>query len=287
MSDNVGRATIDQDRADLNQLGYAQELRRKMGWFSNFAISFSIISILAGGLTSFWLGMVDGRSDRSSPSAGSSSGSSHLLVGMSMGEICSAYPTAGGLYYWSAKLARKNAAQVVVVHRVLQPARPDRRHRFSVDYALVGLHRLLHPDVRRRASSSRPGSIYVIFLLVLDRPRPAQHVRRAAGQDPRRHQRVVARRRRGRSSSSSCSSLPTTRAGIGGAFDQAPPGSPAGPVASSSRSTSSRSACCSPSTRSPVSTRRPTSVKRPSVPAPKHRRRSCERSTCRRSPRSC
>jgi len=31
-----------------------------------------------------------------------------LLVGMAMGEICSAYPTAGGLYYWSAKLARKN-----------------------------------------------------------------------------------------------------------------------------------------------------------------------------------
>ena len=97
-------------RADLNQLGYAEELRRKMGWFSNFAISFSIISILAGGLTSFWLGMVAG-----GPIVITLGwiivGFFALLVGMSMGEICSAYPTAGGLYYWSAKLARKNPAK--------------------------------------------------------------------------------------------------------------------------------------------------------------------------------
>ena len=78
-----------------------------------------------------------------------------LLVGMAMGEICSAYPTAGGLYYWSAKLARKNGAAVGVVHRMVQPARPDRRDRQSVDYALVDLHRLLHPHVRRRLQAHR------------------------------------------------------------------------------------------------------------------------------------
>ena len=81
-----------------------------MGWFSNFAISFSIISILAGGLTSFWLGMVAG-----GPVVITLGwiivGFFALLVGMSMGEICSAYPTAGGLYYWSAKLARRNPAK--------------------------------------------------------------------------------------------------------------------------------------------------------------------------------
>ena len=50
--------TVDEDRDHLHSMGYAQELHRGMSTFSNFAISFSIISILAGGMTSFWLGMV-------------------------------------------------------------------------------------------------------------------------------------------------------------------------------------------------------------------------------------
>ena len=51
---------VDDDRAALNRLGYAQELKRGMGGFSNFAISFSIISILAGGFTSYWIGATFG-----------------------------------------------------------------------------------------------------------------------------------------------------------------------------------------------------------------------------------
>jgi amino acid transporter len=102
--------TIDEDRAVLHGLGYAQELDRGMSWFSNFAISFSIISILAGGMTSYWLGMVAG-----GPMVITVGwlivGFFSLLVGMAMGEICSAYPTAGGLYYWSAKLARRHPAR--------------------------------------------------------------------------------------------------------------------------------------------------------------------------------
>jgi len=98
---------VDHDRQQLHDMGYAQELKRGMGWFSNFAISFSIISILAGGLTSYWLGIVTG-----GPLVITLGwiivGFFALLVGMSMGEICSTYPTAGGLYYWSAKLARKD-----------------------------------------------------------------------------------------------------------------------------------------------------------------------------------
>jgi amino acid transporter len=101
---------IDEDRAHLHSLGYAQELKRGMGWFSNFAISFSIISILAGGMTSFWLGMVTS-GPRVITVGWIVVGFFALLVGMAMGEICSAYPTAGGLYYWSAKLARKNPAK--------------------------------------------------------------------------------------------------------------------------------------------------------------------------------
>jgi len=102
--------TVDDDRDHLHTLGYAQELHRGMSTFSNFAISFSIISILAGGMTSFWLGMVTG-GPRVITIGWIVVGFFALLVGMAMGEICSAYPTAGGLYYWSAKLARKNPAR--------------------------------------------------------------------------------------------------------------------------------------------------------------------------------
>jgi amino acid transporter len=95
---------VDADRDDLHELGYAQELTRGLGWFSNFAISFSIISILAGGMTTYWLGMVTG-GPRVITLGWIIVGFFALLVGMAMGEICSAYPTAGGLYFWSAKLA--------------------------------------------------------------------------------------------------------------------------------------------------------------------------------------
>ena len=102
--------TVDADRDQLNALGYAQELHRGMGTFSNFAISFSIISILAGGFTSYWIGLSYG-----GPLVITVGwivvGIFALFVGMAMGEICSAYPTAGGLYFWSAKLATKNAAR--------------------------------------------------------------------------------------------------------------------------------------------------------------------------------
>ena len=42
---------IDEDTERLHEMGYAQELDRKMSGFSNFAISFTIISILSGCLT--------------------------------------------------------------------------------------------------------------------------------------------------------------------------------------------------------------------------------------------
>lgn len=107
---SAGPATTvaEQDRQRLHELGYAQELKRGMGWFSNFAVSFTIISILTGGITTFYLPLLAG-----GPQAVVFSwiivGFFTLLVGLSMAEICSAYPTAGGLYYWSAKLANRNA----------------------------------------------------------------------------------------------------------------------------------------------------------------------------------
>jgi amino acid transporter len=109
VSDSATTTTTgDADSDRLHELGYAQELRRGMGWFSNFAVSFTIISILTGGITTFYLPLLAG-----GPKAVTFSwiivGFFTLLVGLSMAEICSAYPTAGGLYYWSAKLAKRNS----------------------------------------------------------------------------------------------------------------------------------------------------------------------------------
>src|SRR5918911_34045 len=91
------------DERLLHRLGYAQELYRSMGGFANFAISFTIISILAGCLTSYYIAFNNG-----GPVAITWGwllvGSFCILVSMAMGEIASAYPTAGGLYYWSSRL---------------------------------------------------------------------------------------------------------------------------------------------------------------------------------------
>ena len=98
---------IRADVRDLHQLGYAQELFRTMGGFSNFAISFSIISILTGAVILYDYGLAW-------------AGTAAVLIGWplvtvfvvaiaaSMAEVASAYPTAGGLYYWASKMKNKD-----------------------------------------------------------------------------------------------------------------------------------------------------------------------------------
>jgi amino acid permease (GABA permease) len=87
----------------LHELGYAQELLRKMGGFSNFAVSFTIISILSGCLTLYGFGMGTG-GPIDMTIGWPLVGVMVIFVGLAMAEICSSYPTAGGLYYWAAKL---------------------------------------------------------------------------------------------------------------------------------------------------------------------------------------
>jgi amino acid permease (GABA permease) len=100
---------ISADQQRLHELGYAQELRRHMSGFTNFAVSFTIISILSGCLTLYGYGMATG-----GPVLITWGwlfvGVMTLFVGLAMAEVCSSYPTAGGLYYWSAKLAPRNPA---------------------------------------------------------------------------------------------------------------------------------------------------------------------------------
>ena len=92
-----------EDEQILHRLGYAQELFRGMGGFQNFAISFTIISILAGCLTSYYIAFGKG-----GPIAVTWGwllvGLMSTIVALAMAEIASAYPTAGGLYYWASKL---------------------------------------------------------------------------------------------------------------------------------------------------------------------------------------
>jgi amino acid transporter len=97
------RGTHLDDEGLLHRLGYAQELFRSMGGFQNFAISFTIISILAGCLTSYYIAFQWG-----GPVAVTWGwllvGGFCIIVSLAMGEVASTYPTAGGLYYWASKL---------------------------------------------------------------------------------------------------------------------------------------------------------------------------------------
>jgi amino acid transporter len=95
--------TLSADEQRLAELGYKQELKRGWSSFSNFAISFSIISVLAGCFTTYGQALKNG-----GPIAISIAwpliSVLILCVAFSMSELASAYPTAGGIYYWSSKL---------------------------------------------------------------------------------------------------------------------------------------------------------------------------------------
>jgi amino acid transporter len=98
----------NEDEALLAKLGYKQELSRSWSAFSNFAISFSIISILAGCFTTFGQGFNNG-----GPIAISWGwpivAAFILLIGFTLSELVSAYPTSGGIYWWAAKMGGPRA----------------------------------------------------------------------------------------------------------------------------------------------------------------------------------
>jgi amino acid transporter len=91
------------DEAHLAKLGYKQDLNRSWSGFSNFAISFSIISILAGCFTNFGAGFNNGGPISISWSWPILS-VFILIIGFTMSELVSAYPTSGGIYWWASKL---------------------------------------------------------------------------------------------------------------------------------------------------------------------------------------
>jgi amino acid transporter len=95
-----------EDARELAALGYAQELFRTMGGFSNFAISFSIISILTGAVTLYGHGL------RMGGPAEMAFGWPlvtifTLAVVASMAELASSLPTSGAMYHWASELGGK------------------------------------------------------------------------------------------------------------------------------------------------------------------------------------
>jgi amino acid transporter len=100
------------DSHDLSRFGYTQELFRDMGGFSNFAISFSIISILTGAVTLYGYGLQMGGPLEMTlgwPIATLFT----LTIGISMAELCSAYPTSGAMYHWASALGGPGAGWFV------------------------------------------------------------------------------------------------------------------------------------------------------------------------------
>ncbi|TYJ40274.1 hypothetical protein E1A91_A04G128500v1 [Gossypium mustelinum] len=104
-----GSVLVDSGQSRLRELGYKQELKRDLSVFSNFAFSFSIISVLTGITTLYNTGLTFG-GPISLVYGWFIAGGFTMFVGLSMAEICSSYPTSGGLYYWSARLAGRNWA---------------------------------------------------------------------------------------------------------------------------------------------------------------------------------
>src|SRR5207237_8129392 len=92
-----------QDERELIAFGYAQELFRSIGGFSNFALSFSIISMLTGAVTLYQHGLVMGGPAEMAfgwPLVALFT----MTVALSMAELASAVPTSGALYHWACRL---------------------------------------------------------------------------------------------------------------------------------------------------------------------------------------
>ena len=191
VSDPVANAD-DADALRLAELGYKQELHRGMSGFSNFAVSFSIISVLAGCITTYYLAM-----DAGGPLAISLGwpvvGLFVLCVALAMAEVCSAYPTAGGLYFWAGRVARRNKrlwAWYVGWFNFLGEVAVTAAIDYGAAVTWMAMLNLIW------GVSVSPTSVFVAFVVILLPARHPQHVRGQPGQAALGRQRVVAPGRR-------------------------------------------------------------------------------------------
>ena len=166
----VDTSKLNEDEQKLASLGYKQELSRTWSGFSNFAISFSIISILAGCFTTFSSGWNNG-----GPIAIAIGwpliSTFILIIGFCMSELVSAYPTSGGIYWWASQARQRQSR---LLHRLAQPRR-TRRHR--------GLGRLRLRDLPRLQPARFSASWAEGYSLTAGLPAVRRHPRhRLAGQ---------------------------------------------------------------------------------------------------------
>ena len=176
-----GGADYLDDRQQLHKLGYAQELYRSMGGFQNFAISFTIISILAGCLTSYYIAFNQG-----GPVAVTWGwllvGAFCIIVSLAMGEIASTYPDSGRPLLLGVEARQPG---VGLVHRLVQPHRADRRHGRD-RLRLRGLHDVTAEPALRLPEHHPLGPLHV--RLDPGRRGDREHVQ---GADHRRCERVL------------------------------------------------------------------------------------------------
>src|SRR5260370_18222098 len=93
----------EKDEALLQKLGYKQELRRTLGFISNFAVAFSYISVSTGTFSLFYLGILAG-----GPAffwTWFIVAIGHFLVALNFAELASHFPIAGSIYQWSKRLS--------------------------------------------------------------------------------------------------------------------------------------------------------------------------------------
>src|SRR6185369_8120483 len=149
----------DEDAAQLKRMGYAQQLLRDMGGFSNFAVSFSIISILTGAVTLYGQGLLNGGPlvmGLGWPLVSVMT----MLVACGLAELASAYPTAGAL----PLVLHPGRQGLGLLHRLAQhpgPVLHHRRHRLRAG-PVPGAHVRVGGgpaaragDLRRRAGLAR------------------------------------------------------------------------------------------------------------------------------------
>ena len=206
----TGTSAAASDEAMLAELGYKQELHRGMSGFSNFAVSFSIISVLAGCITTLLPRHGRRWPDRHHHRLAARRARSCCCVALAMAEVCSVYPTAGGLYFWAGRLARRNKrvwAWYVGWFNFLGEVAVTA----AIDYgAAVTWMALLNLVFGVEVIA---GSTFVAFVVIIAAARAAQHLRRQPGQAALQRQRLVApgRRRDHRARSSPSCRTSTSR----------------------------------------------------------------------------
>ena len=106
-----GRKASTADAA-LARLGYTAELPRNLSMLSILGLSFAIMAVPFGLSTTMYLSLTNGQSVTVLYGWVLVSLIS-LCIAASLAEICAVFPTAGGVYYWSAMLSSRRWAPLV------------------------------------------------------------------------------------------------------------------------------------------------------------------------------